>query len=366
MYEPAGAYWAYAYRMPFVPLLLAALTLLLHNFRAIFLVKDALCAVLLLFAIERVTRKALIALTLVGVVYLLPWHASLLSQIDTEEAYLFFLAAALAAIMFTRRRADYLAVSALVASIYLCKSSTVLLCLCAAALVLVQDARIRMIRMSSFAPLGALVLAVCVWGGAMYHYAGTFAVGANASSWNGWNFYKGNNAVAASRYPSLNLDRLDDVGALAPPASLHISTEWQMNSWQRHMGELFISSHPSAIARMDLRKVAVVLIDIREAPERPGGTRIDTMFCLLIDHLAFAAAAILALRRRDAGALCFLVLSAAAVLPYFSSFVYQRHLLPMYAFAWVYIAYEASRRIREVSSLASASKAGPIPHEQSR
>lgn len=338
-----GGYWAYAYRMPLIPAFLSLLTWLLHSFKAVFLVKDALCALVVLFVIIRLALSPLRAVCLAASIYLLPLHASNMSQIDTEEAYLFSFIIALAALLFTRECSDYIGVSLLVAAIYLTKSSMLLVCVAAVALVIFQDLVAKRLHLRSIMPSVTLFMAICLWGGFIYHYTGVFAFGANASSWNGWNFYKGNNALAVQYYPRINLDLLDTNRSLNPPNTVHISNEWDMHKWQLQMGKQFIKSHPQDVIAMDIKKIKVLLYDVGETPRQAALAKHPIVATLIVDHLVFAFAIGLALYRRDMASLAFGVIVTSCVLPYFASFLYQRHLLPVYGVAYCFALYSWGR-----------------------
>jgi hypothetical protein len=338
MREVHGGYWAYAYRLPLVPLLVSALTVLFHTFNAVFLVKNAIFSLFVLLAAVKLSLSPFKTILLVASVYFLPLHGSILTQIDVEEAYLFFFVISLAAILFTRRDSDYFVVGLLVAAIYLTKSSMACLCFAAVALVAGQDLVWHRFRLRSMIPVLALCLAAGAWGSFVYHNTGVFAFGTNASSWNGWNFYKGNNAIAVRYYPRTNLDEIDLDGSLDPPPAVHVSNEWDRHRWQLEMGKKFIAEHPQEVLRMDLRKLAVFLYDIGEAPSMYTPKLVFRM-TLLADHLVFALAVILAWRRRDWASLVFGVLVVSYVFPYFASFLYQRHLIPVYGLAYCFVLY---------------------------
>jgi hypothetical protein len=365
MLEVHGGYWAYAYRLPLVPLLLAALTVLFHTFNAVFLVKNAIFSLFVLLAAVKLSLSPLKTILLVASVYLLPLHGSILTQIDVEEAYLFFFVICLAAVLFTRRESGYLLVGLLVAAIYLTKSSMACLCFAAVVMVAAQDLAVHRFRLRSLIPALALCIAAGAWGSFIYHRTGVFAFGTNASSWNGWNFYKGNNAIAARYYPRTNLDEIDVDGSLDPPPTVPLANEWDRHRWQLAMGKKFIAEHPQDVMRMDLRKLAVFLYDIGEAPSMYT-PKLTFRLTLLVDHLVFALAVILAWRHRDWASLVFAILVMSYLFPYFASFLYQRHLIPVYGIAYCFVLYCWQRRLnapnteklRSLTSERAASVAG--------
>jgi hypothetical protein len=259
-----------------------------------------------------------------------------MSQIDTEESYLFFMLTALAATMFTRMEGDYWKVSLLVSAMYLTKSSLGMVCFVSAVWVIWQDRGRPGLRLLSFMPLAALLISVISWGSYIYHRTGVFAVGVNASSYNGMNLYKGNNPRAPALYPRINLDSLDEIRALEPPTALGIHDEWTKQKWQLKMGEDFIHSNPSKVLAMDRQKLKVMLYDIGPSPQLRPGIKPGAALCLAVDHLMFTLAVLLALRRRNANAAWFCLLVVAYIVPYLAGFLYQRHMMPLYGLAFIY------------------------------
>jgi hypothetical protein len=347
-------YWTYAHRLPFVPFFLSGLTLIFRSFTLVVLVKDALCALLWFYAVRRLLLRhcigALGAFILIGLLYLVPLNFLTVSQIDTEESYLFFMLTALAATMFTRREGDYWKVSLLIAAMYLTKSSLALVCFVSAVWVIWQDRGRPGLRLLSFVPLAALLISILSWGSYIYLRTGVFAVGVNASSYNGMNLYKGNNPRALALYPRVNLDSLDEIRALEPPTALGIHDEWTKQKWQLKMGEDFIHSHPSKVLAMDLQKLKVMLYDVGPSPQTLTGIKPGAELCLAVDHLMFTLAVLLALRRRDANAAWFGLLVVAYIVPFLAGFLYQRHMMPLYGLAFIYCGVAWADRARAGSS----------------
>jgi hypothetical protein len=338
MRDVSGGYWAYATRLPFVPLLLAGLTFLFHTYNAVFLVKNAIFSLFVLFTAVKLSLTPLKTMLLVASVYLLPPHASIVTAIEVEEGYLLFFVIGLAATLFTRRKSDYFTVGLLVAAIYLTKSSMIVFCFAAVAIVAAQDLACQSFRLRSYIPFLALCLAAGSWGLFVYQATGVFAFGTDASSWNGWNFYKGNNATALRYYPRTNLDVLDVDGSLDPPPTVHVSNEWDRHRWQLDMGRRFVAEHRRDVLQMDLKKLEVLLYDVGETPRMLLPTHLFRM-TLIMDHLLFGLAVILACCRRDKASLVFGILVMSYVLPYFTSFLYQRHLVPMYGLVYCFVLY---------------------------
>ena len=338
MREVHDGYWAYANRLPLIPLLLALLTILFHSFNAVFLVKNAAFSLFVLFAAVKLSLTPLKTIALVASIYFLPMHVALVTEIDVEEGYLFFFVISLGAILFTRQKSGYLAIGLLVAAVYLTKSSMVGFCFAAVVAVPVQDAICHGLRPRSLLPVLLLLLAVGSWGAFIYRATGVFAFGANASSWNGWNFYKGNNATAVRYYPRINLDQLDSNQSLDPPPTISMANEWERHRWQLEMGRKFIAEHPRDVFRMDLRKLAVFLYDVGETPRMYLPTHL-LRITLILDHAMVALAILLACRRRDQASIVFAVLVASYLCPYLAGFLYQRHLVPVYGLAYCFVLH---------------------------
>jgi hypothetical protein len=186
-------------------------------------------------------------------------------------------------------------------------------------------------------PILSMVLAVFGWGTYIHAVSGVFAFGADTSSWNGWNFYKGNNPYAYGLYPRVSLDTLDTddrAHGLLPFGPIH--SEWELNHAQFKLARTYIREHPGAVLRMDLKKLFVACCDVKESPEKTEGhTRIAIILSNAVSHLTLACVLVLVivnvLRRRVSQAeILTVLLTFAYLLPYFAGFLYMRHMVPIY------------------------------------
>jgi hypothetical protein len=343
---PAPQGWAYAHRMPFVVVFLYLLHQLLHQFWLVYIAKDLVCSCAVIFIINKAQLPVLYSMAFLAFVYGVPFNASVAARLDSEEAYLFFILMAALWMALDQRRSvrDYALLGLLLAVVYLTKSSTGLLCFALATIVLVQSkARLRQKWIAAI-PLGCTMVAALGWASYIEHKTGVFAIGTSTSSWNGWNFHKGNNPYSADLYPTINLDTLDATPYLTPPGSDLCRDEWCLSDLQMQAGKQFFFTHPRQILRMDLEKLAVVFWRLKEAPTEHSTPRLRVTLSLLIDHLVLLTALLLCLLVRDRGALTYLTGLACYILPFFSSFLYHRHMLPAYGMSAVFILYRAGQR----------------------
>jgi hypothetical protein len=333
-------WWCYACRMPVVPIL-GAISYRLSPKTAVFLVlKNVVVWVIWVYAFLRLKRRYCIpdklALVTVALLILAPYDLSVGGQVEVEEGYLFALLALLFSLLLSiEGRLSAGAAGLTLAAIYLTKSSMLPLCVVAAAWIFVKY-RKRGVWLVA-APATILASAILGWGFYIQAESGAFAVGIDASSWNGWNFYKGNNPYANSLYPRTILDTLDHANyahRLLPYATVH--NEWELSHAQLALGRDFVRLNPGAVVKMDLKKLFVACCDLGESPQTtPGHTRLSMIFSNLVNHIAFAVVLIAALfnvirhKATDAEVLA-IILAVAYVAPYVSGFLYMRHMVPVY------------------------------------
>lgn len=376
MFVGEHGWWAVALRMPFITLFLAGLSQISTNLTFQFLAKNIVFYSLVLLALGRLATQYCISygrqLLILLVLLLIPFNILLGCRLEVEEGYLLPLMLILYAFLLVQKNtADYLWCGLATATIYLIKSSMGPLCLVVVSWTVLNDLRrYRSVRLRSLVPLIALVVAIITWGGYVKVRTGRFAIGADESSWNGENLYKGNNPMALQYYPYVSLDLLVSARLLPIPVDPH--NEWELNDAQRAMGVEFIKEHPGDVLRMDLRKAWVLLAQIRESPTPvivnfPNFVlqkdRKTVMLSNAIDHLIFAGFIVLAAmdlrkrRLREYTALA-LVLGAAYLTPYFAGFLYQRHLVPL--FGMVILALSL-----RLSEWAKGAKVSAVPRQNS-
>lgn len=339
MFVPEHGWWAVALRMPFVPLFLAGLSQISTNLTFQYLAKNLIFYSLVFIALGRVgeyygisrLRQFAIALALV----LIPFNILTGCRIEGEEGYLFPLMLIVYILLLVQKKtSDYIWCALATAGIYLIKSSMGPFCVVVALCTIASDLwRCRAVRFRSFLPAIALIAAIIAWGGYIKVRTGRFAVGVDASSWNGENLYKGNNPTALQYYPYISLDLLEPEGMLPIPIVPH--DEWELNDAQRDMAVRFIKQHPADVLRMDLRKMRVLFVQIRETPTPVtvvvpnviiGKDRITVMLSNLVDHIIFLVFLVLAAvdawkGRLQEYTILVLVLGGAYLTPYFAGFL---------------------------------------------
>jgi hypothetical protein len=336
--DPNYGWWSYAIRMPFIPVCAALSTVISLKLTALFIIKNGLSWSAWIYALLRLRRYYSIpgkwALLAAALVLIVPYNMSMGNQIENEEGYLLAPIALLFVLLLTGRTVlSYLTIGALIVSVYLTKSSMLFVCLVAAVWAGISAWKIN--RFMAIIPTLALALAITSWGAYISAHTGVFAAGADASSWNGRNFYKGNNPFAYSFYPRLSLDLLDE--QLLPSTPVH--NEWDLNRAQFALGWKYARAHPDTTLKLDSKKLFVACCDLKESPERtPGHTRIMVIVSSLFNHLVLDAVLLYAIRNALQGNLSdaemLLILFCVAYLtPYFAGFLYMRHMVPIYGLA---------------------------------
>jgi hypothetical protein len=346
-------WWSYAGRMPVIPFFAAASYWISSKAIVFLVLKNIvcwslwLCALLRLRSFYKIQDKWLLAPVLL--LLLAPYNLSIAGQVEIEEGFLFSLVALLFSLLLTvRGPRGAVALGAVMAAIYLTKSSMLTLCIAAVVWIVIMYRK----RNPSLivVPLVMTSLAVLGWAVYIHSVSGVFAVGADASSWNGWNFYKGNNPYAYYLYPRVNLDVLDKADyahKLLPFVPVH--SEWELSHAQLALGEQYVRDHRDVLFRMDLKKLYVACCDLGEAPQlSPDRPRLGVVISNIVNHLTLACVVAFALvniaRRRvgDAEILA-VVLSVSYVLPYFAGFLYGRHMVPIYGLMALTAAVQLSR-----------------------
>ena len=376
MFVPEHGWWAVALRMPFIPLFLAGLSQISTNLTFQFVAKNLFFYSLVLICLGRLgehygvpyRRQLVTALALL----LIPFNILIACRIEVEEGYLFPLMLVVYVLLLVQKKIpDYVWCGLVTAGIYLIKSSMGPFCVVVALWTILHDLwRYRSLKLKSFVPIAALIAVMVAWGGYVKARTGRFAIGANESSWNGENLYKGNNPTALQYYPYISLDLLEPVGMLPIPVVPH--NEWELNDADRDMAVRFIKGHPADVLKMDLRKARVLFVQIRESPtpvtvEFPkviiGKDRMTVMLSNLIDHLIFAgflvfAAVDLWKRKLREYTVVALALGGAYLAPYFLGFLYQRHLVPLFGMVILALGLRLNEWARPAEEAAPATAAG--------
>jgi hypothetical protein len=345
-------WWCYACRMPLVPLLGAASYWLSPRMTSFLLLKNIVFWSLWIYAFFRLKGHYGIpdkwALVTPLFLLLTPYNLSIAGWPDVEEGFLFALIALLFSLLLTLESSlSALALGLLLAAIYLTKSSMLPLCVAASIWIVIQYRRSpRLIGIA----LVSLAVAMLGWGAYVQAVSGVFAFGIDASSWNGWNLYKANNPFAYSLYPRVSLDVLDGedfAHRLLPSVPIH--SEWELNRAQFELARAYIAQNPTALLKIEVKKLFVACCDVKESPEETAGrTRGVVILSNAISHLALACVFVVAIvnlvRRQVSQAEILAVwLTIAYLLPYFGGFLYMRHMVPIYGLMGLTAAVQLTR-----------------------
>jgi hypothetical protein len=333
-------WWSYAARMPVIPLLGAASYWLSPKASVFFLIKNLIFWSLFACALFRMKNHYAIpdkwAMATILLLLLAPYDLSIAGRIDVEEGYLFALIALLFSFLLTMEGwGSALTVGILIASIYLTKSSMLPLCMAVAGWIVIKywKRNPRLIVL----PIAGLALAILSWGIYTKTVSGVFAFGTDGSSWNGWNFYKGNNPYFYLLYPRINLDTLDSeeyAHRLLPFVPVH--NEWELSHAQLALGQRYFHDSPKTALKMDLKKLFVACCDLGEAPQMtPGHTRGLVVLSNVVNHLTLACVFVFAIigvihRKVSEAEILALIMAFFFVFPYVAGFLYSRHMVPIY------------------------------------
>ena len=334
-------WWCYASRMPLIPILGAISYTLSPKVGAFLILKNLLFWPIWIYAYLRLKHYYDIsnkwALVPLVVLLLSPHTLSTAGKIEGEEGFLFSLLGLLFSLLVTMGAKPFSAVpaAATAAAVYLTKSSMLPLTLVVALWICFKCRKDS--AQSVLLPLAIIALAILSWGSYTKAESGVFAFGADSSSWNGWNLYKGNNPYAYALYPRVNLDVLDDedyAHRLLPFAPVH--NEWELSHAQVDLAQKYIRENPGLVLKMDLKKLFVACCDLGESPKiKAGPTRVGIIMSNAVSHIMVAfvviAVAVNVFRRQVSEAeIVAVLLMCAYLLPYFAGFLYMRHLTPIY------------------------------------
>ncbi len=367
-----------ATRMPLLPVLYVALAKVAgiqHSHVAI--AKNILCTALLWFAavyfcraLARYPRHRLGLIALSAILFLGPQYLKHAVSIQYEESLLvdllpayFLLFGALFVRQISARSlagADYCILAFLLllgSSLYFLKSSMLPFSVALILAPLAVNKVPTWLRLIAVLPF---LLALVWWGNVNYQYHGEVRLG---SSYNGENFYRGQNAYSYKVYPELNLDRLIDSSEVILNSGEHFPLpnwlshfqpfkgEWEWHDYFNKLSGQWIKEHPAEAFSFTLRKIYVFFLEPRKVPFRQtthperephdysqASLVAGIIWITLLRVLFFlgVAMAIKALwRRRKLGnyALWHLLFIGTYAAPYIAGFSYQRHIAPMLIFS---------------------------------
>ena len=348
--EPEYGLLCWARRLPVIPVLGALSYHLSPQARVFYILKNLLFWPLWIYALFRLRSCYKIpdkwVLLAAGVMLLVPYNLATASRDYFEEGYLVPLIGLLFALLVTSRRTrTYFVIGVVIGLIYLTKSSMFLLCAAAACWCVITGWQKN--RYATAVPAIFLGLAAAGWGGYVYIHTGRFAIGASSSSWNGENFYMGNNPYADRLYPQITLDELVAEHKLHIHEKMH--DEWQLNDAEFALGWKFVDTHPGTVAKMTFKKLDVACCYLLEAPEAiPGHERPAVVASNLIDHLLMATMLAIAAynlwRRKISSAEVLAILFVVTYMPaYIVAHLWARHMVPLYGLAALTLAIQLGR-----------------------
>ncbi|HTY51397.1 MAG TPA: hypothetical protein VMB48_17060 [Steroidobacteraceae bacterium] len=351
-----------ATRMPGLPLLYTGIASVVGlKASSVAIAKCCLVALLLgtlLWLAARDFHVGLGGVLLLYPLYLGPQPLKHAATLEYEECLLLGLFAALAITLVylvrpgpgaSDHRRPWMAVAAIAiaTAMYFTKSSTMLVLVVVATLVLVQ----RGIPVAAkLASLGIIALPLAAW---VHHTASTSGGLHLSSSWNGENLLRGYSADVESIYPEISPDREFDSdhalllnGVVVPLGDLTrqrcFDDEWAWNDYYAAAARRWALDHPLDALRFDLTKARVALLEIRHTPTFVSATDKTPLYTpalaaamaawmLYARVLFYALLATLLLGARHRGGrwrLWLVAVLAAAVAPYIIAFAFERHVVP--------------------------------------
>jgi multisubunit Na+/H+ antiporter MnhC subunit len=276
-------------------------------------------------------RRRALATALVTLPFLLPCFMLQVNGLQTEEAFFYSLfAAAFGLVLFAKERLIRPAIATAIFIVavdltYLTKSSMRFVCvvLVAAMFLRLKSNRLRaaVVVLTLAAPIG--------WGLYSLHTSGRFTFG---SSLDGFNLHKGNYAEFIDRYPPSNHDYMDKYDGTITPTAALFHNEWEDNDYHLAMGKSFIRDHFAAALRADLVKSYVFFLDLRDIGSKHDNdfyARVEIVSmlafrALLLGAIAWSVVAVIR-RKNRANGIVFLLVVAAAAMPYIAGFALTRH-----------------------------------------
>lgn len=367
-----------AFRMPLLPFLYAKLAMLIGTSQIApaitkTVVFQALMAASLLYLFNILAKfpiRRLVLVLVTGLTLLGPQYLKHSISIQYEESLLLDLFIVyftlLAAVVFKQRLGQPLSVvdrgivivlALIGCSLYFIKSSLILFGLVAIAAPVWLVKSPAWLRIAAFLPF---VIGFIGWGWLNVSYHGELRL---TSSYNGENFYRGQNPYTYRMYPEINLDRIIDSREVQlnngeilklPDWTVNFpkfTGEWQWHDYFQNLGKQWIRENPGQALELTLRKLYVIFIEPGKVPFRQSGQLgaepldyslatllAGSAWILIMRALFFIALgmALWHLWRRDEDwrpALVFVLFIGAYIAPYMAGFAYQRHITPLLVFA---------------------------------
>ena len=324
----------HAHRMPLIPFFLAAIAFFNHSMLAAFVAKALVFSAFTVAAWLIVRPLVQPRFFWAGVAFtvLFPQLVGRMFDVHTEEGYLIHLQALIAALLLALAargslpRAGWTALIAATVAVFFTKSGQIAYAaaVCLAIWLLSHD------RRRTALAAAALVAAGLLWAGATASRTGRFTLG---TSWDAWNFYKGNNERTLPLYPTFHVDLLDKQ-PLPCPAGVD---EWAWSDQYRGAALNWIAAHPADAIRGLIRRLGVAFVDVRQNGVlsfdlvRFHGLRVIGIIFMALFRVLFWVIVAMWARRKTATRVgpAFLLPAIAFLLPYLAGFVYERHLMPL-------------------------------------
>lgn len=355
-----------AHRLPFIPYFLIGLQNVLgDDLGRVALAKCLAFNALLALAILRVLRTARApawsVLLLLGFVLTMPRWVLNVFEVGLEEGYNITALALLFALLWfsdaaERARAGWaLNLGLLLVLLLFLKSSMLYWCLAVPVLAWVRTRDLR----AAAIPLGLVLAGLLGLAAFNRAHAGRFTI---ASSWEGWNLYKGNSSYSRELYPPYSLDILDYEGKVV--ADRPLKDEWDHSAYFKQRAAGFIRAHPGEFLELAVRKAWIFYGEVRPSGlQQRGESRYGKPVNLLqipwmvLFRVMLWAAILLALHtvwgtpwRSEAAltALTFLVFLTLYSGFHVVGFAYERHVMPVVMPAALYLLWRWSHNAEVV------------------
>jgi hypothetical protein len=365
-------------RMPFVPYFHYLLSIVLgYDLLTHILVKNILAYGLTAMVLRQMLVERGIpqewGYLIYGILYLNPTSIRILPTVGGEEGYyahvLFYLLILLSRTPLTISRLHIVGIA--LAILVLTKST---LAPFSTAVALLVTGRARFAQMTLI-PVMYVALALCSWSLWSYMTTGHWTHVLNISSYDGINFYKGNNPYVITLYPRYHLDALDSTGVTVPPKDIS-SAEWMIAEYFKSQATNYLLQDPVNTLRLLAYKAYTVFLSFvppasvyilppfsleellkqARAPTSWGMKDVILSALLAGEKLLLLASIFVALRTifesknkssenaYKYSAFIFLVFLTILVTPFVIGFAYTNHMSVLYGLAWLYLAIRWAKR----------------------
>ena len=367
----------YASRMPIIPLLIATLSHISKSQFIIAIIKNIFLSLffimnyLIIIKISLIDKKFVNKLFLVSLIVLsfsLPLikHSS---SITYEEGYLIepiilwlisFLTALRLILIYKNKSASYkiiLTTSLLGLLIFLIKSSMLLIFILSLSLVAFSFWKFYKNKGQKIYPLASIIICIVTlsaWGIHQLNKTGKFSI---MTSYDGENFFRGNNDVSYKIYPHYSLDLIFNTQKISIKNELITSeilfpdfskftNEVEWNKYYKKMSKEWIINNPKKFFNFFIKKINNFYLSYKKTPysiyenenQENNIKRIDKIFTAvwLIEGRIFLLATILLIIKRYMNndkfmkiqSIIIILILLAYSIPYLIGFNYERHITP--------------------------------------